>query len=42
MHGKVTTRVPLGSKCHGCHMFSDMTVGATWVASKPTGLNISE
>ena len=41
-HGEVTNRDRLGRRSHGCHMAFVMSVGATGVASKPAGLNISE
>ena len=41
-HGEVTNHERLGRKSHGCHTVDAVAVGATWVASKPAGLNMSE
>ncbi len=41
-HGEVTNHGMLGYKRHGCHRSLALSVGATWVASKPGGLNIKE
>jgi hypothetical protein len=40
--GEVTNGERLGRRSHGCHIACAMSVGATGVASKPAGLNISE
>ena len=42
LHGEVTTRDMRGRKSHGRPASQDARVGATGVASKPVGLNISE
>ena len=40
--GEATNHERLGCKSHGCHTDMSVAVGATWVASKPAGLNVKE
>jgi len=40
--GEATNREVFGCKSHGCSAKKLAAVGATWVASKSAGLNISE
>ena len=42
MREEVTNRVWLGRRSHGCPSWGHDAVGATWMASKPVGLNIKE
>ena len=37
--GEVTTHERLGRRNHGCHTADTVAGGATWVVSKPVGLN---
>src|SRR5262249_24867838 len=38
-HGEVINRERLGRRNHGCPTAETVAVGATWVVSKPAGLN---